>query len=152
MTPAAPSMDALLQKVRQAIALLHEAERLWPDSLSQALGDTHAPEAARLEDLWHEATHETVTALSFQARDISRLLACVQVRQQFGQFSTAQFDRIAHEGWSVPLVAQLQQQLPDMSAVKLSGLVKALVAAWHQAQRDEGTQTWINKAAADRRS
>jgi hypothetical protein len=99
-------------------------------ALQAELADVEEPEATRLDELLHMATHESASALAFLLQDIEGVLSRVRVRRKFAMFTRSQFDRIIERGWSTGLAREMRKELPALSLAELSAQIKRLCEEW----------------------
>ncbi|MEW6706118.1 MAG: hypothetical protein AB1430_14830 [Pseudomonadota bacterium] len=130
MSDTARSVAEIMNGLRVVTALLRTAEHAWPQGLREELGGLDAPESEALAALLHRSTHETANQLAEALREIDKLLAQVQVRRKFAHFNAQQFDRIVRQGWSLPLVQELQGELPASNLSELSAQMKQVCQEW----------------------
>jgi hypothetical protein len=83
-----------------------------------------------LEERLHVVTHETCSNFGFALADIRGLLARLNLRRKYAVFDREHFQRIAEQGWSIPVVSELHQRYPSLSLRELSALVKGLSQEW----------------------
>lgn len=129
------SIPGVLALLRQAGALLRQAEGAWPQALDSANAGADLPEAQIVEDLLHRATHEADTELGFIVQDIERLLERMEIRRAYAIFGNEELDSIVARGWSTTLVREIRALHPDIPIAELSCLVKALCARWGRLEK-----------------
>lgn len=128
------SLPEVLALLRQAGALLRQAECAWPEALESA-GFAAMPETPILEDFLHRATHEADTELGFIVQDIERLLERIEIRRAYAIFDRDALDRIVACGWSTTLVREIHEAHPTIPLAELSRLIKDLCARWGQLEK-----------------
>lgn len=123
-------LSEVLGYVREAARLLERADGVSPDAIEQAAIGAYSREATRIENLFHEATHETGNALAFMVHEIEVLLQRVGVKKKYSMFSNEEFDHVVLVGWSTTLIHELHKAHSSYTLSDLSALVKNLCNEW----------------------
>lgn len=135
MTNDARSLTDIMALLEQARGLLAKAESAWPAALANEAAGRPLPEAALLEELMHQCSHETASALALSLADIQTLVARIRLRQRYRMFALEMFESIVSSGWSAALAAELQRKMPEFTLGEVSELVKNLYAEWTRLPR-----------------